>query len=239
MVGKLFMKPHRPTTEPFAWVKEHATGTGNILFIVFSSTPTGFEWQKTFLEEMQDTALNILFVLDASDVWWHGVYPGLDKHGILGLKDFLQEKISLCKPKKVITIGASRGGYAAVLLGCLLKVDTVLAFSPQKEEFYISLERYNMLERYKTIEGMYPGFKIDRTYMKLDDVLNNTLNDKTEYHIFYGNEHPEDTEVANVIKDIKPNQTILDSLKSSSHKVVKLYKKYGTINKILKELTKA
>jgi len=230
------VKPHRPTIEPFAWVKEHITGTGKTLVIIFSSTPTGFEWQRTFLEELRDLDLNLLFVLDASDIWWHGVYPGLDNHGVLGLKEFLQSKIDECKPKQVITIGASRGGYAAVLFGCLLKADTVLAFSPQKEEFHISLERYNMIERYKTIENMYPGFKIDRAYMKIKDVLVNNPNDKTIYRIFYGNEHAEDTEAANMIKDINPTQTILDSLKSSTHKVVKLYKKYGTINKLLRDI---
>lgn len=44
--------------------------------------------------------------------------------------DFLRDET---KGYKVITIGSSSGGYLAVLLGCLLQADHVIAFSAQFE----------------------------------------------------------------------------------------------------------
>jgi hypothetical protein len=83
---------------------------------------------------------------------------------------------------------------------------------------------------------MYPGFKIDHTYMQLEDVLRMTENNKTIYNIFYGNMHSIDTEIANIIKDIKPEQTVLHSYNTDSHKVAKKLRNRGELDKIIREV---
>jgi hypothetical protein len=62
---------------------------------------------------------------------WHYAYlKGIDKSGLPGLVKWLEQKIELIAPKRVIFIGVSSGGFAALLLGHLLKPDYVHAFSP-------------------------------------------------------------------------------------------------------------
>jgi len=68
------------------------------------------------------------FYLDRHRMWYH---RGIDEvsNDIAGTLSYLAEQI---KPyKRVIFIGSSAGGYAAILFGSLLAVDTVIAFRPQ------------------------------------------------------------------------------------------------------------
>lgn len=68
------------------------------------------------------------FIIDIHQCWYH--------KGIGGLSSSIDEtKVVLEKLiegyKKVIFLGVSAGGYAAILFGSLLKIRNVVAFSPQ------------------------------------------------------------------------------------------------------------
>lgn len=57
-------------------------------------------------------------------------------HGIQGISRNIDETVEYLRKQfegydRVICLGASAGGYAAILFGSLLKVDTVIAFIPQ------------------------------------------------------------------------------------------------------------
>lgn len=57
-------------------------------------------------------------------------------HGMQGISNNIEETVAYLKQKfenydRVICLGASAGGYAAILFGSLLNVDTVIAFIPQ------------------------------------------------------------------------------------------------------------
>lgn len=57
-------------------------------------------------------------------------------HGMQGISSNIDETVQYLRQRfegydKIITLGASAGGYAAILFGSLLKVDTVIAFIPQ------------------------------------------------------------------------------------------------------------
>ena len=43
----------------------------------------------------------------------------------------LEKEIAICRPSRIVTIGASAGGYAAIRAGLALHASAVLAFSPQ------------------------------------------------------------------------------------------------------------
>jgi hypothetical protein len=48
--------------------------------------------------------------------------------------------------------------------------------------------------------------------------------------------HSIDTEIANIIKDIKPEQTVLHSYNTDSHKVAKKLRNRGELDKIIREV---
>jgi hypothetical protein len=236
MEPKLYSK-FRPITKPFGWTEEYFNDTNNPLVIAFSSSREHYDWKETLVETLSDLNLNLLFVMDASDVWWHGPFPGLNKYGAVGLKEFFEEKINKIKPSKIITIGASKGGYGAVLFGSFLNVDLVMAFSPQREVLYDNLGYYHIPERFKKLEEMYPDFKMDTTYMKFENVLS-LYGDKTIYNIFYGNRNIEDSKAAKLVQSIKGNSTNLYEIETEDHKVAHIFKKEGTIEKIIRDFLK-
>jgi hypothetical protein len=90
----------------------------------------------------------------------HDAQYYLDEHcrcyhnGIKGLSTNVEETVEYLKTRfegydRVICIGASAGGYAAILFGSLLKVNTVIAFTPptilngeDKDKLYCNLNAH-------------------------------------------------------------------------------------------------
>ncbi len=73
---------------------------------------------------------------------WHYCYlKGIDENGLEGLKDRLRSEIKRLAPKRILFIGVSSGGYAALLLGHMLEPDYVHAFSP-----YTYLDYFNFIK---------------------------------------------------------------------------------------------
>lgn len=132
----------------------------DILFVSFGGSGQGlgklniFEFQN-FLKKNFST-YNQHYYLDKKQLWYTQGIDGISTN-INETSEFIKNKI---KPyKKVIFIGSSAGGYAAILFGSLLKVTTVIAFNPQT---FISR----------------PG--IDKKYSNLKGFINNT----TKYYLF-------------------------------------------------------
>lgn len=101
-------------------------GDYSLLLICFSGRRSGeFEWVNI----TEGLKAKKLFLRDMKDHWY---LFGLDGNtlGPDNLVSFLKEEIKLSKTSKVITIGASMGAYAAILYGCLLNVNDILAISP-------------------------------------------------------------------------------------------------------------
>jgi hypothetical protein len=105
-------------------------------------------------------------------------YPQVDKHfyidlaqaryhkGIEGMTTNIDETVSYLQKeiqgyKKVVFLGVSAGGYAAILFGSLLHINTVIAFIPQTK-----LDSQNPLYNPKYID------------------LKNIINNVTSYHLY-------------------------------------------------------
>ena len=79
--------------------------------------------------------------------------------------------------KRVFTIGNSMGGYCAILASRHFLIEKVIAFVPQ----------YSVHKSIVPLERRWDVDKTDMTgwkYISLDD----SFDDNTEYHIFYGND---------------------------------------------------
>lgn len=76
----------------------------------------------------KNTQYNMLMINDIYNSWEH-----LHKFEYL---NYIQNIIGKHKPKTVVCIGISSGGYAAMLYGQLLKAQLVFAFSPQTFPFF-------------------------------------------------------------------------------------------------------
>jgi hypothetical protein len=112
------------------------------------------------------------FIIDIHQCWYH--------KGIGGLSSNIEEtKVVLEKLiegyKKVIFIGVSAGGYAAILLGSLCKVTNVVAFSPQ------TLLSKPVIQKYRNLCGFIHSTTV---YSLYGDPL---VDEKTDplHHIYH------------------------------------------------------
>ena len=94
------------------------------------------------------------FYIDTRTCSYHRGIPGIS-NTIDETVVFLQGKIA--PYKRVIFLGISSGGYAAILFGSLLGVSTVLAFIPQT----IRRTNYHVEERYR---DLLPYIRTDTNY---------------------------------------------------------------------------
>ena len=96
------------------------------------------------------------FYIDLNKCWYHKGIKGISTN-IDDTKKYLEEIIK--DYKKVIFIGSSAGGYAAILFGSLLNISSVIAFMPQT-----ILTRKDTNEKYRNIRTL--------------------LNNHTQYYIY-------------------------------------------------------
>ncbi len=83
---------------------------------------------KNFLQNNVDC--HFIFVKDTNQCWYHKGAIGLGNN-IESASHNLKSIINTINYSKVLTIGGSMGGFAALLFGSLLKVDGIISFSPQ------------------------------------------------------------------------------------------------------------
>lgn len=140
------------------------------IFVTFSgrqlgmATLTFFEF-RNFLQE-NFSKYNQHFFVDKKTLWY--------TKGIEDISTNIDETLEYLKQltegyEHVIFIGASMGGYAALLYGSLLNVDHVIAFRPQT---IISNE-------------LNPAINLKENPMDLSYYdIRKVINPKTEYHIY-------------------------------------------------------
>ena len=105
----------------------------DVLFIVFGGYGGGiymppFEFYN-ILNRLR-LPVNMLYVRDLHQMWYFNGLKGVTK-SLEDTAQFLRWEIDSQSPNKVVTIGASMGGYAAILFGGLLCADLSIAFAPQ------------------------------------------------------------------------------------------------------------
>ena len=113
----------------------------------------------------------MLNVLDEFQLWFILHFDDYLKH-IKGIIYYL-------KPSKVITYGASSGGFAALLFGELLGADLSIALSPQVIAFYHYMNQYRieMSANYNLIFN--PFCYLNRVFLN-----NNNNNNSTNYLLY-------------------------------------------------------
>lgn len=102
------------------------------LIITFGGIKNGiggpiFEFKKTLNENID---CHKIFIKDSKQSWYYKGANGLGNN-INELKNDIEKLIKEINYSKIITIGSSMGGYAALLFGSLLKVNSIIAFVPQ------------------------------------------------------------------------------------------------------------
>jgi hypothetical protein len=122
----------------------------NIMFGSMLAISNPFEFLNFFNRHFNN--VNRHFYVDINKTSYHKGIEGISKN-IDETVQYLKKEIA--NYKNVIFIGASSGGYAAILFGSLLNVQSVVAFTPQT----VRLDKH-----------------IDEKYRDISPYINNTTN---------------------------------------------------------------
>lgn len=159
---------------------------GSELIIAFSSLGGAYdEYRYEFLKLTSSHDCSRVFCRDVKRSWYH-LGTSQETNSIPVLKEKLETIIAELSPSKVTCVGASSGGFAAILFGHMLKVNTVHAFAPQT--FLSESEKRWAAD----IEKLY-SLDLNPTHRYFD--LRKALekdNKVTSYHLHFCERHEED-----------------------------------------------
>ena len=138
--------------------------------------------------------VNWLGCKDPRNGYYHFGIEGISE-GIDDTTDWLLDQIEQINPGRIVTIGGSGGGYAAILFGWFLDVDAVLGFNPR-----IFLDRANR-DRTEDSRGAAVIDKVlanpshTPDYLDLHRVLGHEMAGRATHEFHYSHLHPIDRAV--------------------------------------------
>jgi pimeloyl-ACP methyl ester carboxylesterase len=181
-----------PLADPRVGVGRDFAADSQTMFLLFSTmsegvAPPAFE----FLAASARLQVRRLFLRDPGGVWYHRGIPGLGDR-----IDIAAASLSAIRDEqgieRLIAIGYSAGGYAALLFGALLGADRVIALEPQtclEREWLSEIgdDRWDAaLDRLDEGGGADPG------YLDLRSVLAPARAPATSFEVHYNALFPAD-----------------------------------------------
>lgn len=184
-----------------------------------------------------DTTINanIIFVRDVEQCWYLTGYDNNNTH-----VDFLNDlKLILdtnFKNNKIITVGQSAGGFAALLFGSLLTVNNIIVFNPQTScykgmdipcQYTCDPEKPHHIIKKKSLENL-----IDKSFYNLKNHISNNI--KIDYYI--GDDNYDNIMLNNLLDNKYNNINVIKKLSDKYDKHCLVFKKDDYINIIKKEI---
>lgn len=125
-----------------------------------------------------------MFVRDPRQSWYH---RGMPSHGntLESVGEVLRGLLAEQDVERLVTVGASAGGYAALVFGALLGADRVLAFAPQT-----TLDRRVLAEMGDRrwdylLEPLYDKHALEERWVDLRTALPGALNGHTRASVYF------------------------------------------------------
>ena len=170
-----------------------------------------------------------VYIRDHEQAWYHRGVAGV-ADSIDGLVGHLRQQIQRYACRRVVTLGNSMGAYAAILTGCLLPADEVVAFSPQT--FIGRFKRLLCLDRRwsRQLAGAYRSPSANRAYFDLKSVLRKGPA-STSYHLYYGKGNRQDARHAEHLKGL--GGVHLHPMDLEGHNLVRVLRDTGRLTEIL------
>jgi pimeloyl-ACP methyl ester carboxylesterase len=129
-----------------------------------------------------------LYVRDLHQSWYHRGMPG---HGdeLLDVAAAVRKVLARRRVERLVVVGTSAGGYAALTFGTLLGADLVLAFSPQT---ILNLESLAQMDDHRwddKIQALEDSAAFDPEWVDLARALPAARHAETECRVFFDDTH--------------------------------------------------
>ncbi len=183
-----------------------------------------------FAQVTREFPVKKLFIRDHEQAWYHRGVRGVAED-MEGLAGFLRAQIMEQGCRRVVLLGNSMGGYAAILLGCMMPADYVLAFSPQT---FIGRARRLLAgdRRWKRqLARVYATRRANRAHFDLRAVLRSNPH-RGEYHLYYAEGHRADRRHALHLRGLPG--VVLHPTPTRGHGMVRELRDAGELGAILR-----
>jgi hypothetical protein len=221
--------PHRlPTASPTQWIDKD--GPSSTLLIAFGGMDSAFGMPPfEFQRVTGETQTKRLFVRDLIGAWYH---RGLTGTGLMEVRDFLEREIAASEAERVVMVGTSAGGYAAMLFGTLLQASVVLSFSPQTTIDIDDLHRMGDRRWDDQLRPLAKAEQLDTDWLDLSALLS-SYNGVTRYRLFVDNTFDLDRRH---VDRLLPNEHLrVYRFGHGSHRLANRLRKKGVLSLILQQ----
>lgn len=170
-----------------------------------------------------------MFLRDPHRAWY---FRGLPEAGedLQSVEKVLAQHLERLRPRRVVAVGASAGGFAALHFGARLGFDEVHAFSPQTT--VAKWQRFRLGDRRwkKDIRNIHTSPSENRIFEDLVPTLAARRPGST-FHVHYC--HSENLDVAHAMRIASCEDVFLHAYAEGDHKVIRWLKKRGDLSRIL------
>lgn len=180
-----------------------------------------------FCNLVADVGVGKIFIRDLGQVWYHA--------GVLGLGETIPEVAKglsslLAGRRRVVFLGHSSGGYAAMLFGAMIGVDQVVATSPQTYLSRVRRRIHHETRWRKETVALHQCPTINRSCLDLKRALKKHRG-PTQFDVYFGAGHHLDVSHAHRLRTI-PAVT-LHPLPEAGHSIVRRMRDDGKLLPII------
>jgi hypothetical protein len=188
-------------------------------------TPT-YDFYKTFENQIKNT--DVIFIRDTENLWYQAGTQGAAG----GFKEIIRHlREDIPHYKRVIAMGASMGGYAALaVMPFMPRISTCLAIAPQAFIDEENRAKYGD-ERWSDRMTIINTALKRTVFYDLKPLYKQSYNGKRPVHILYGEDAYEDKVHAMHMKEFDGVNLI--EVKGSDHSVGQTLKERGLLNDII------
>jgi pimeloyl-ACP methyl ester carboxylesterase len=172
-----------------------------------------------------------LFVRDLKQAWYH---RGVRRHGstIPKVAEHLEQLIASHRIDRLVVVGTSAGGYAALIFGSLLGADRVLCFGPQTS---LDLNVLGEMDDHRwddKITALASNDDLDPAWIDLRGALPKARVAQTQYELYFDDSYPPDRLHAERLDGIDGVQ--LRPVAGGEHEVARKMRNTGELERVLR-----
>lgn len=171
------------------------------------------------------------FVRDLRQSWYHRGLPGYGAT-IPEVAESLDREVEAADVDRVVVVGSSAGGYAAILFGTLLEVDTVLCFGAQTTVDPAALHAMDDPRWTDALEALDRDGALDRRWTDLGDVLSGR-DAHARYDLFFDGQFGRDRRHAERLQGL-PGVS-MRPIDGGGHRVALRMRETGELERVLRE----
>lgn len=129
-----------PTAEAAAEVL-HRIGSPHAVLSFGSKGQGIYSPRPEMAGTLLELGVDVLFYRDFQQAWWCQGLMGLSRD-VASTAEYLRGRMRQFGYRRVMTTGASMGGYGAILFGVMIGAERIVAFGPQTRVNLAAFERY-------------------------------------------------------------------------------------------------